>query len=533
MNTLTSAATLLLSSLLFVPSLAVAQVLPPAQPVPIVTFSPDVIQYGTASGQVGNPCARAQVFGFPRPGAAIELQVVDARPGVAATFYLSSSWGDQVVPGLGRVLVDTNGATTYQTTTDANGRASVSVTVPANATAGDEYFVQCHTVDAGASPMWELSSAAYFEVGTAQKPIAMVSHLTGTITISGVGATVSSQSLSGLHVLDWRPATGGVLGTAAVHTSTGSIQVNGTSISDLCVQPGASDPAAILWQAGTFLTVPVGTADQFLVSFTALGQDYGPYVVPGTISSSLGDVNVQLGTIPNLDNNPLAGASLGLDMDEALVGPEYFASLDSLGLPLTVEGGRAITEQDVMQRFAAFDALFASLLATHPGDRSFFAAPNLNYAQFLAAEAQLLSQLTGGRATTSQGLHAMVAAGQMSVDDLNLSLWLSKLFAICGLPGIGSGFTDAFLDECGSLWKELGRQINNGSYKAAAKTTAKILKKMMTPRFAKKLANKIGKAAAGKLLRALGAKCVPVVGWAWLIGSFIWTFIEQCTGPEA
>lgn len=531
MNILASAATLLLSSLLFVPSLGMAQGTPTAQPLP-VTYSPDVLHYGTASGQVGNPRARVQVFGFPRPGAAVQLQVVGARPGVSATFFVSTAWADQVVPGLGRVLVDTNSAVAYQTTTDANGCASVSVTVAASAAAGAEFFVQCHTVDAGASPTWELSSAASFEVGTAQKPIGMVSHLSGTISVTGVGAAVSSQSLSGVYVLDWRPATGGVVGAAAVHTATGSIQVNGTSISDLYVQPGADD-LAIFWQAGTFLTVPVGTANQFLVSFTALGQDYGPYVVPGTISASLGDVNVQLGTIPNLDNNPLAGASLALDMDETLVGPDYFATLDSLGLPLTVEGGNAVSEQDVMQRFASVAQLFTSYFAAYSGDRSFYRAPNLDYAQFLAAEAQVLYELTGGRATNSQGVHAMVAAGQLSADDGKLMLFLSKLAAACGLPGIGSGFTDTFLDECGSLWKEFGKQIDSGAYKAAAKTAGKILDKILSGKFAKKLADKIGKAAAGKILRKLGASCVPFLGWAWLLASFIWTYIEQCTGPEA
>ncbi|MFN7587821.1 MAG: hypothetical protein ACK501_04915 [Planctomycetota bacterium] len=98
----------------------------------------------------------------------------------------------------------------------------------------------------------------------------------------------------------------------------------------------------------TFVTPnAAGTADRVLVSFPAGGTDYGPYEVPGTLSVLLDDVDWNLGPIPALDNNPLAGSSLAMALQEILTGPEYFAELDDLGLS-SESGGRQHSQAGAM-----------------------------------------------------------------------------------------------------------------------------------------------------------------------------------------
>jgi len=504
-------------------SAAVAQI----RSVPL-TFSPDVLHYGTSSGQVASPKSQVQIFGFPMPGATIEIQVVGARRGVDATFYVASAPDDVLVPGVGRVLIDTSTAQSYQTTTDQGGRATLSLTLPATMQVGDELYVQCNTLNSNApAPTWELSSAACFELGSAAKPIGMLCHLAGAITVAGVGSSVSSNALSGIYAQEWAPDTGGaVKGSVAVHTETSSITVNGTLIQDLRVQPGAN-ANEVSWSAATFLSLPAGTADEFLVSFTSQSVEYGPYVVPGTMMARLGAVTVNLGPVPTTDNNPLGGATITLATNEVFVGPEYFDAMDALGLPDGLTQGAQVTARQVNDRFAACAEQIAAVLAAHGGDTAMFSAAMPTYLQFVAAEASGLLAFTDGRASTAAEVHELVDTNQMALEDAGVSFWLSKICALLGIDDFQDAFSDTVLEECGDLLKEMGANLNAGKYKKAAKTTAKILDKVMSKKFAEKLAGKIGKKAAGKILAKTAAKFVPIVGWAFFCGSVIWALVEQ------
>jgi hypothetical protein len=498
----------------------------PATPQPLVTFSPDVLHYGGPSGQTQNPRSRVQVYGFPRAGTTIELQVLGARPNVAATFYVSTGYANRSIGNFGRILVDTLAATTHQATTDANGRATVALAVPATAQVGDEFFVQCSTIDSGSAPQIEWSSAAAFQVGSARKPIGMTSHLAGTITVAGVGATVTSPSVSGLHVLEWRASVGGVSGELAISTESDAIVVNGVPISDLRIQSGVND-SGLVWTAADFLRVPATTADAFFVSFQAGGLDFGPYVVPGTIGSWLGDVVVQMGTVPALDNNPLAGASIALDLDEVFFGPEYLAQVDALDLTQGLAAGAALTEAEVAQTFAAMDALFAQRFAGHAGDRSFYDNQLVAYSSFITREAITLSILTDGMATTSEELHQLIESGVITSWSGFLDLIWGKICAFFDIADLAHDLKEVFEEECGELAKEAKKQIDSGDYKGAAKTTGKILDKVASKKFMKKVADKAGSEAAKKLGKKIGAKCLPVIGWALGIIDLIKTFVEQ------
>ncbi len=495
-----------------------------ATPQAIVTFSADVLHYGAPSGQVLNPRSRVQVYGFPRPGVTIELQVVGARPNVAATFVVSNGWADQVVPGFGRVLVDTLGATTITATTDANGRAFVPLTLPASTSVGDDWFVQCNTIDAGGSSTWELSSAAAFEVGNTTKPIGMSSTLAGTISVQGLGATVTSTNISGVLVREWRHRTVGLNGFVAVNTVTDLIHVNGTAIQDLHVHSGVTDQGTA-WTSGNFLTMPAGTAEQLYVGYTAGGVNYGPYAVSGTHTSSLGDVVLNLGPLPA--NNPLAGATLLLDLDETYVGPEYFQHLDSLGLPASLAAGFGVTGAQVEAEFLAFAAGMQAALMAYTGNRACFTAEIPAYSTFLQRESSMLRALTSGHASTNSEIHMMVSTGLMSADDGILALLFAKICALLDIADDLDGLKEVFDEECGDLAKQMGDQVKSGKYKDAAKTVGKILDKMASEKFAKKLADKVGSSVAKKIIKKVCAGCVPFLGWAWLVGGMIWTLIEQ------
>ncbi len=498
----------------------------PATPQPIVTYSSDVLHYGAPSGMLLNPRSRVQVFGFPRPGVTIELQVVGARPNVAATFVVSNGWADQQVPGYGHVLVDTTGATTLTATTDANGRATVPLTLPASTPVGDDWFVQCNTINASGWPTWELSSAAAFEVGSSTKAIGMTSNLAGTISVHGLGATVTSPNVSGLLSREWNPRNGGVSGLVAVHTVTDTVQVNGITVQDLHVHPGVNE-LGIGWTSGTFMSVPAATPDQFFVGFSVGGVEFGPYAVPGTLGVSLGDVAVHLGPIPALDNNPLAGASLQLDLDETYVGTEYFQHFDSLGLPLTYAAGFAVTGSQVEANFAAFAAVLQNALAAHVGNQACFAMAVPDYAQFLAREAAVLMEITGGLASTNIEVHMLMSTQMMSGDEGMLALLFSKLCALLDIAEDLKGLKEVFDAECGDLAKQMKKQLDAGKNKDAAKTAGKILDKIASKKFAKKLTDKLGGKIAKKILKKIAAGCVPLLGWALLLGGLIWTLIEQ------
>ncbi len=517
----TLAATLLTASVTaqsFSAKLAAVRSLAPA-------FSPDVLHYGTPSGQVATPHSRVQVFGFPTPGATIQLQVVGARPNVDATFYVASAYDDVQVPGLGRVLVDANSAQTHQTTTDGNGRGSVTLTLPTTMSVGEELFVQCNSIDSGSSsPTWDLSTAACIELGSAAKPIRMVSHLAGGITLSGVGSSVSS-TLSGVYAQEWAPdVAGSVKGSVAVHTLTSSVTVNGVVIEELRVQPGVN-LNEVTWTAGNFLHLPVGTADEFLVSFTSQSVEYGPYAVAGTMSARLGGVNVNLGTIPTTDSNPLGGASITLAMSEVYLGPEYFAELDASGLPLTVGGGALITPRQVSDRFDAGAVHAAAILAAHGGDTAMFSAVNPAYLQYLADEGVSLFLVTEGRASNAAEVQELINTSQLVAQDGLTALALAKICALLGVGGLG--LEDALLDECADELQEIGTNLDAGEYKKAAKSMGKMLDKVMSKKFAKKLADKIGAKAAGKVIAKTAAKCVPLIGWGILAVSLIWSLAEQ------
>jgi hypothetical protein len=55
----------------------------------------------------------------------------------------------------------------------------------------------------------------------------------------------------------------------------------------------------------------------------------------------------------------------------------------------------------------------------------------------------------------------------------------------------------------------------------------KLLDIIISSEFFERLARRIGRAAAAKVVGKILAKFIPVVGWIWLIGAIIWAFAEE------
>ncbi len=109
---------------------------------------PDIKHVGEpSSASVAEPTARCEVFGIPVIGRTVHGQVRHARPETVGILHVSLTPMDVELPGIGTAYVDLENSATVLAVTDANGFATVPFTIPAEATPGDQLFLQWATVD--------------------------------------------------------------------------------------------------------------------------------------------------------------------------------------------------------------------------------------------------------------------------------------------------------------------------------------------------------------------------------------------------
>ena len=496
-----------------------------ARPISLTgKYTPDADQYGSASGQVASPSSYVQMFGFPMRCETIELQLRDARPGSLATFYISDSHNDEVVPNLGRVLVDLNSATTQMATVDSQGNASVSITIASNTPFGTESYVQCITSDA--AQVLELSKAVYFEVG--QIPIVhMMANVDGAMTVTSQYGT-SSPGASGTYNYEWEPAgnVGKVDGFMSLATEAGLSTPVGF-IPDLTVQSTGEGPG-IVWDATNFLEMPNGIVDEFWVSYTHQGTEYGPYTVSALTTVDAMDIDTQLSALPTGDGGPLDGATITLDLSKVCLQPAHFDEIDGLGtsgLASGPGGGAGITGMDVEAEFDRAEFLMGRALLPLSGYADFFEPEMPSYAQFVSLEGVQLMVLTNGQASTIQQMRAN-NEGVLAVGD-DKNVFLAKLYAAIGINESLKDFKETFDEVCGDDWKKFKKHADNGKWRKAGKALKRILKKLPGKAFTSKLASRIGKKKAAKIVAKIASKCVPFLGWGIVAGSLLWAYVEQ------
>jgi hypothetical protein len=501
-----------------------------AQAAPQTTGA-DYNDYGVATANFSNPRSRAQVFGMPVAGRSVYLQVTGARPNTPATFQLSLQPAEIRVPNVGTVYVEPGLAQSFSSATDSTGFARVRFDIPASTPLGTTYYLQCSTSNPlSATPASELSSAVAFVVGDHATSLQTMSHVDGAITVSNGSAVVAAGvGVSGLINSSWQQGAvrDQMTGSLALHAASGRLTVQGMVIDGLRVQPG-TDVMALSWNARTFLSAPVSTSTLHLVSYSSGGVDYGPFEVGGTIGMTTDGVSVSCNPIPLANAGPLGGKRLSLQLKQRHLGVSSFAGygpFDGLGvLPLNPS---SVTPEQVDALFAEMEQAMRLTLSSVTTDRAFFDTSMPDYEEFVTLEGDILFAYSGGLARTAQEMQMLVDQGVMRQDESWTMIILAKLFSAWGIREGWEALRDLLLEICGGDFKELGRHIDARDWSKAKRVLERILKKVMTKDFFEKLARRIGKQLAGKILAKIGAKCIPLVGWAMFIAALLYAIIEQ------
>jgi hypothetical protein len=104
---------------------------------------------------------------------------------------------------------------------------------------------------------------------------------------------------------------------------------------------------------------------------------------------------------------------------------------------------------------------------------------------------------------------------------------LAKLLAILGVTEFYEAFLAVLEQGWGNILKDLGEAITSRNWKRVRALLKKLLDIIISSEFFERLAARIGRAAAAKVVGKILAKFIPIVGWIWLIGSIIWAFAEE------
>ncbi len=146
-----------------------------------------------------------------------------------------------------------------------------------------------------------------------------------------------------------------------------------------------------------------------------------------------------------------------------------------------------------------------------------------SYADFVAEEMSIYQTLP-----TSSHLLTMAPTVALAMNGVVDSKYIfSKLLAILGLKEIWEQIVDMFENYANKLWKAFWEAIKKKKWKDAVKYFIELLKKLMSERWQKVLAERIGRKKFAALMGKMAGKIVPGIGWAILAGQFVWALAEQ------
>lgn len=148
----------------------------------------------------------------------------------------------------------------------------------------------------------------------------------------------------------------------------------------------------------------------------------------------------------------------------------------------------------------------------------------LNYNAFEALVAQTEQQLSVEVPDLKLVVPSWVAA--MGPDDLARKA-LAKILAILGVTEFYEAFLAVLQEGWGNILRDLGEAITRRDWKRVRALLKKLLDIIISSEFFERLAQRIGRAAAAKVVGKILAKFIPIVGWVWLIGAIIWAFAEE------
>ena len=148
----------------------------------------------------------------------------------------------------------------------------------------------------------------------------------------------------------------------------------------------------------------------------------------------------------------------------------------------------------------------------------------LDYAGFESLVAQTEAALAAQVPDLNAVVPSWVAA--MGPGDIARKA-LAKLLAILGVTEFYEAFLAVLEQGWGNILKDLGEAITSRNWKKVRALLKKLLDIIISSEFFERLAARIGRAAAAKVVGKILAKFIPIVGWIWLIGSIIWAFAEE------
>ena len=306
---------------------------------------------------------------------------------------------------------------------------------------------------------------------------------------------------------------------AAVPTSAGLI-------ADLVIQSNG-EAAGVNWGPADFLQIPNAIADQFLVSYSFQGTEYGPYVISAATTADASSIHTQLQPLPVIDGGPLDGMTFSLNLVKTALDTAHFDEMNSLETSaLTTGTAPGMTGADIEAIFDRGELLAVRAINAAAVNQAFYTALMPTYAEFVALEAVNLLDLTSGAASNVSEL-TTITSGTLMIDD-QLRVFIAKLMAAAGLDiQLLDKFKEALEETLGDDWKKFRKHAKDGKWKKAGKALKKMLKKMVGKEFTKKLIDKVGKKKAAKIVAKLASKAVPVLGWGLFAVQLLWAYVEQ------
>lgn len=104
---------------------------------------------------------------------------------------------------------------------------------------------------------------------------------------------------------------------------------------------------------------------------------------------------------------------------------------------------------------------------------------------------------------------------------------LAKLLAVLGVSEFYTAFLSTIEEGWGNILQALGEAIARRDWSMVRRLLKKLLDILISSEFFERLAARIGRNAAAKIVGKILAKFIPIVGWIWLIGSLIWAIAEE------
>jgi len=474
---------------------------------------------GSSSQALQNPlAARISASGAAEPGSVISIDLAGFTPDANARVYISESISEEggELASAG-ILVGASLHSYVDIVVDADGNGTVEISIPADTPLGSSLYVQ--TVSSLGGPNQRASiNAADIEIGITEAIEDVPTAVCGTCQVGGGGDL-------------WN--------TSGLYTETTDLANNeflDGALSLLVAAPSPGRAGGIdrftVSTTGDYhqllqLGPPLQFSAEFALDFDQAEDDDKPVIlVPGVVTVHNNSLAVELDPLPPHSESPYSLEVFSFALDFIDQDRSRFAAASDGHLPIGLSYAQ-IQFVDVDTALTCAELLMSAALGSNSCSLPYFDPTLPDYASLITTENAVLFEISAGLFGSRTEMLSVMAAGGINPTIFEDNIIVSKLAAALGISRCYQGFSEAVKEVLGHDMQRLGQHIDNGQWRKAGRRLCNILDKLTSKRFAKALADKIGKKAAGKVLAQIGSKFVPVVGWTYLAGSAVWAIGEQ------